>query len=245
MKDYDEHGGAYQDWCQGESSYWLLEQTRFFQVIGSVQDLNVLELACGDGRISRMLMERGAAKVLATDISPRMIKSAVGKNRDTRGNVVYPHLSFQVLDACDSGFQLDPPADRVLAMYLFHYAPSRVGLRKIAQLISRNLKPGGRFVAYTLNLYDCSQQDPRLAERFGFAYRPIDPPHYELRFGQDAIDIWQWSEEDHRVALEGAGLTDIHWYAPCLPEEISESSHEVQWYIDNPSCVVVSANKPV
>ncbi len=86
-KQYDRH---YRRWSLADNVYWLIEQTRFIiEVLGPVLNLNILELACGDGRISRMLMDRGARSVLGTDISEEMIKQAVAQNRDEQGGLVY------------------------------------------------------------------------------------------------------------------------------------------------------------
>ena len=244
MTDYDEHADAYGAWTAGDSPYWLLEQTRFFEVLGPITGMNILELACGEGRISRELMARGARSVRATDISHEMIGRAEDANRQADGTAVHPGLTFDVLDATDSGFQLETPADRVVAMYLFHYASSLADLGAMAELIARNLAPGGRFVAYTINpAYDLSREDPRLAQHFGFAYRPVDPPHYELLFGTDPVNMWQWSESQHRAALEDAGMTDVCWYTPVLPEDRQSLARSLQWYMEDPSCVVVSATK--
>ena len=144
--DYDANIDAYRRWSLSDNVYWLIEQTRYFEVLGPVLNLNILELACGDGRISRMLMDRGARSVLGTDISEEMIKQAVAKNQDEHGGPVYPTLQHEVVDACDDTFTLEHPADIVTAMYLFHYAPSESALEQMCRHISRNLKPGGRLV---------------------------------------------------------------------------------------------------
>jgi SAM-dependent methyltransferase len=151
MTDYDKQGDAYRHWYLADSPYWLIEQTRFFQVLGSVRNLRILELACGDGRISRMLIDRGAREVVGTDISEQMIERAVELNTDDRGGLIYPGIKYQVVDASDRSFQLEDRVDLVTAMYLFHYAPSTVALEDMCNLISRNLKADGRFVAYTIN----------------------------------------------------------------------------------------------
>ena len=245
MTDYDEHADAYDAWIEADSPYWLLEQTRFFEVLGSVRGLRILELACGDGRISRALMERGAEAVRATDVSQEMVRRGEAANRRADGGPLHSGLRFELLDASNASFQLEPPVDRVVAMYLFHYANSLTALDGMAQLIARNLAPGGRFVAYTINPdYDLSREDPRLAAQLGFAYRPVAPPHYELIFGEDAVNMWQWSEAEHRAALEGAGLVDVEWHSLILPPDRQALAPSVQWFIDSPSCLVVSARKP-
>ena len=243
--DYDENADVYLRWTVSDNVYWLIEQTRFFEVLGSVRSLDILELACGDGRISRMLMERDARSVIATDVSEEMIKRAVAQNKNDQGDLVYPTLSFQVVDARDETFRLNHLADRVVAMYLFHYAPSEKALGQMCRLIGRNLKPGGRLVIYTVNPdYDYSIQDSRLEKCFGFSWSAIDPPHYELVFGEHAINMWHWSKEAHERGLRSAGLANIQWHPLCVPDDEQELNRSLRWYLDNPSCIVLSAEKP-
>ena len=244
--DYDANIDAYRRWSSADNVYWLIEQTRFFEVLGPVLNLNVLELACGDGRISRMLMDRGARSVLGTDISEEMIKQAVTQNQDDQGGSVYPNLQYEVVDACDNTFTLDHPVDIVTAMYLFHYASSEAALEQMCRHISRNLKPGGRFVVYTINPdCDLTALEPGLLMKyFGFSYRAVDPPQYHLVFNKLTVNMWQWSKQAHEQGLKRAGLAHIRWHPLRLPAGHEDLAQSLRWYLDNPSCIVLSAEKP-
>lgn len=246
MADYDTNTDDYLRWSAGDSDYWLLEQTRYFEVLGSVRNLNILELACGAGRISRMLMGRGAQSVVGTDISKEMIKQAVAQNQDYQGSPVYSNLIYKVVDACDETFTLGHPVDLVTAMYLFHYAPSQTALEQMCRHINRNLKPGGRFVATTLNPgcdFNALYSD-RLKKYFGFSIRTVEPPHYHLMFDKLTVNMWQWSREAHEGSLNRAGMTHISWHPLQLPSDRQDLTDSLQWYLDNPSCIVLSAEKP-
>ncbi len=244
ISDYDENADVYRRWTVTDNIYWRVEQPQFFKVLGSVRNLDILELACGDGRISRMLMERGARSVLATDISKEMIKRAIAQNKNDQGNLRYPTLTFEVLDACDETFKLNHLADRVVAMYLFHYAPSEKALEQMCQLIGRNLTPGGRLIIYTINPdYDFAKQDSRLEEYFGFSYSAVDPPHYKLVFGKHTVNMWHWSKDAHEDGLRSAGLTNIQWHPLCLSDDDRNLTRSLEWYLDSPSCIVLSAEK--
>lgn len=244
MTDYDQGTDAYRQWSSSDNVYRLLEQTQYFRVLGSIQDLSILELACGDGRMSRQFMAQGARSVHGLDISEEMIKRAVSLNNDERGALVYPTLSFDVVDAGDDSFQLNNRVDVVTAMYLFHYAPSENALNRMCNLIGRNLKPRGRFVTYAINPdCDLSANSELLDECFGFYYRPIDPPHYDVVIGQFTANMWQWSREAHEEGLAQAGLTNIKWHPICLPENRHDLAQSLQWHLDNPSCIVLSAEK--
>ena len=246
MADYDTNTHDYLSWSASDSVYWIVEQKRYFEVLGSVRILNILELACGAGRISRMLMVRGAQSVLGTDISKEMIKQAVALNQDDQGGHVYPTISYKVVDACDETFKLEHPVDLVTAMYLFHYARSQKALAQMCRQISRSLKPGGRFVANTLNPEcDFKALDPDLLKKyFGFSIRPLSPPHYYLIFDKLTANMWQWSKEAHEEELRRAGLTYILWHPLRLPAERQDLTDSLQWYFNNPSCIILSAEKP-
>jgi toxoflavin synthase len=49
------------------------EKFTFFQVLGSVRGLAVLDVACGDGDYTRAMKRQGAARVMGVDSSPTMI----------------------------------------------------------------------------------------------------------------------------------------------------------------------------
>ena len=54
-----------------------VEAFSFFQMLGDVQSLDVLDLACGEGFYSRLIREAGAATVVGVDLSAEMIRLAV------------------------------------------------------------------------------------------------------------------------------------------------------------------------
>jgi SAM-dependent methyltransferase len=170
-------------------------------------------------------------------------QQAAGRGAHAR---VWESLHYIVLDARDETFRLDPPVDLVSAMYLLHYAPSEDDLERMARLIARNLKPGGRFVTYTLSPdYDFHRREPRLMERCGFDYAVVGGPHCMLIIGEERVNIWQWSREVHETRLRRAGLDDIRWHplqAP--PDARPEVMRAMAFYLANPSCIVLSATKP-
>jgi len=244
--EYDEFAETYQHWRETASPYGVVETYSFLKVLGPVRGRRVLDLATGDGRVARMLMAGGAASVLGGDISPEMIDRAVAQNTSDRGSDrTWPDLRYIVLDARDATFRLDPPADLVTAMYLFHYAPDEADLQRMADLIGRNLEPGGRFITYTLSPdYDFRRQDRRLMERCGFDYAAVGGAHCELIIGDKRVDIWQWSRTAHETCLGNAGLTDIRWHPLQAPPDEPGIAAAMDFYIANPSCLVLSARKP-
>lgn len=61
---------------------------RLFRMIGDIERKDILDLACGQGHISRVLM-KGGARVTGVDISPELITFAKIKNDEEKVNVTY------------------------------------------------------------------------------------------------------------------------------------------------------------
>lgn len=234
MADYDDFAETYQRWTDSIWPYTVVELSSFFDVLGPVEGLRVLDVACGEGRITRMLAEQRADSVLGIDVSSEMIARARARGGGAQ---------YDVVDARDDSFEVEP-VDVVTAMYLLHYAPTPEDVGRMARLVSRNLKPGGRFVTYTLSPdYDFADPDPRLPGQCGFDYRALDGPHCELLIDDEKVDIWQWSRAVHETALANAGLADITWHPLSAPTSRPDVAERLDWYLARPSCIVLSAVK--
>lgn len=243
--EYDEHARDYDDWSVADTPYRAIESFTFMDVVDSVEGLSIFELGCGEGRTARRYIELGARSVLGTDISPEMVRRATAKNTTDDGTPLHRALHYQVLDARDETFVLSQPADLVTAMYLLHYASSESELTRMCRLIARNLKPGGRFVTYGANPdYDHSRPDPRIKEQFGADSYVVEGNRCELAIGELRVDFWKWSREIHEACLRDAGLGEIHWHPLELHPDDHETRAAVGWYLEDPPCTVLSAQKP-
>ncbi|MEM7022849.1 MAG: class I SAM-dependent methyltransferase [Pseudomonadota bacterium] len=239
MPDYDRVADDYARHAAIKTPYDVIAFHTFLNVLGPVRGLDILDLATGEGRSARLLMAQGAAHVLGVDISPAMIRRAIAHEPSV------PGLRYQVLDARDPTFQLDPPADRVTAMYLLHYAPTLDDLAAMCRLIARNLAPGGRFVTITHNPdFDPDRQSHDFVPTFGsFAVTHVAGPHCRLMIDDRGVDIWQRSRQDHEETLREAGLTDIGWHPLRAPPNRPDLAGEGAWYLANPHCIVLSARR--
>ncbi|MFB6154912.1 MAG: class I SAM-dependent methyltransferase [Haloferacaceae archaeon] len=93
------------------------EKQAVLNALGSVEDKDVLEIACGTGRFTVMLAERGA-NIVGLDISRAML--AQGREK-ARAAGVADHIEFLRGDAARLPFP-DDHFDAVLAMRFFHLA---------------------------------------------------------------------------------------------------------------------------
>ncbi len=105
----------------------------------------VLDIACGNGQFARRMAQLGA-RVVASDIAPRMIENAKARTKENADRIEY-----RVLDATDSAALLALGERRfdaaVCTMALFDMA----SIEPLLSSLSRLLKVGGRFVFSVLH----------------------------------------------------------------------------------------------
>ncbi|MDS0298091.1 class I SAM-dependent methyltransferase [Halogeometricum sp. S1BR25-6] len=95
------------------------EKQAVLDAVGPVEDKNVLEIACGTGRFTVMLAERGA-NIVGLDISRAMMTQGREKARRA-GSEVAERIEFLRGDAARLPFP-DDHFDAVFAMRFFHLA---------------------------------------------------------------------------------------------------------------------------
>ena len=100
--------------------------------------LEVLDVACGPGTVSRLVAPRlgPEGRVTACDLSPAMLEVAAGKPAlEGAAPITYRHCPADELDVPDGAF------DIVLCQQGLQFFPDRLGA--LAEM-RRTLKPGGR-----------------------------------------------------------------------------------------------------
>lgn len=109
------------------------EREAVIAAIGPVENKSVLEIACGTGRFTVMLGERGA-DVVGVDISVPMLQQGVSKAHRAR---VSAQVQFIRGDAGGLPFP-DNAFDAVFAMRFFHLAPSPLGFLREMRRVTRD-----------------------------------------------------------------------------------------------------------
>ena len=99
------------------------------ELLGDISGQRILDLGCGDGRLTLELVEKGAA-VVGIDASTSMIDSARDKGLDAH-----------VLDALQMSYHQE--FDQVFTNATLHWIPNHPLL---ASLVFKAIKPGGSFV---------------------------------------------------------------------------------------------------
>ncbi|GAA0452764.1 methyltransferase domain-containing protein [Halococcus dombrowskii] len=108
------------------------EKEAVLSAVGPVDDKRVLEIACGTGRFTTMLAQRGA-DIVGLDISPAMLQEG---RKKARAAGVDDHLEFMRGDAARLPFP-DDHFETVIAMRFFHLADTPASflaeLRRVAR----------------------------------------------------------------------------------------------------------------
>jgi len=109
------------------------EKQAVLDAIGPVEDKRVLEIACGTGRFTVMLAERGA-DITGLDISGPMLRE--GREKAQQAGVA-DHLEFMRGDAARLPFP-DDHFDTVFAMRFFHLADTPTKFLTEMARVSKN-----------------------------------------------------------------------------------------------------------
>lgn len=108
------------------------EKRAVLEALAPLEDKKILEIACGTGRFTVMLAERGA-DIVGLDISAAMLQQ--GRERARRSGVA-DHLEFMRGDAARLPFP-DDHFDAVLAMRFFHLADTPAAFLSEMARVSR------------------------------------------------------------------------------------------------------------
>ena len=98
-----------------------------------------LEVGCGQGAVTRVLVEEFSARVVASDYDPRQLAIA----RDGLADLPSDRVEFRQVDSRELPFE-DSSFDLVAEFEVWHHIPG--GWRDAAAEVSRVLRDGGVFV---------------------------------------------------------------------------------------------------
>jgi ubiquinone/menaquinone biosynthesis C-methylase UbiE len=216
-----------------------IEAHTFFSMLGDVSNLDVLDLACGEGFYTRLLRQAGAARVRGVDISADMI--ALAEEMESQAPLGIEYLCADVAELPDIG-----KFDIVSAAYLFHYAPNEAALRAMFRHVAGQLQPGGRLVCINENP-DQTAADYAGYSQYGFNKSVVEPRGegspitYAMVSGRSMIrfDAYFYARATYESALRDAGFSEIRW----VPLELARAGIDEcgvdYWaeYLGNPPVV--------
>lgn len=197
---YDEKQGDIGD-------FWhrTLIDPAFLRLVGHVRGLRVLDLACGNGYLSRRYATEGA-KVVGVDASANIIERARAReSKEPLG------IEFHVGDAAHLAFLPDARFDLVASnMALMDIEDGAGAIREAARVLSR----GGRFVA-SLS-HPCFDQGPTstwLTER---SFRTTRTFRKIERYREAFAEEIPWELEPGRILTTTGYHRPLTWYSRAL-----------------------------
>jgi SAM-dependent methyltransferase len=232
---YDAIAAGYQ--ATKESSLRrYVEVWSFLRMLGDVNGLDVLDLACGEGFYTRKIRAAGAVRVTGVDISSEMIRLAEEIELQQPLGIDYRCADVATMDELGE-------FDLVSAAYLLHYAVDVAALELMCQKIAAQIKPGGRLV--------CINENPEQSfaayagyTQYGFnksaAGLQVDgaPVSYAMVSGRSMIrfELFYYSPATYEAALRRAGFSSVSWVPLQLDPAGIEACGEDYWqeYMQNP-----------
>jgi len=104
---------------------------------GNLEGLDILDLGCGEGYVTRQLLNKPLKSITSVDLSEQMIESAKAQCDDDRA-------SFHVENAVKPSLD-DSSFDLVVAVFVYNYLFLEDTFKSFKE-VYRMLKPGGAFV---------------------------------------------------------------------------------------------------
>lgn len=223
-----------------------VEAYSFLHLLGDVNDLSVLDLACGEGFYTRRIREMGARRIKGVDISADMIELARRQESERPQGIEY-----LVADVADLPPEVKQEKfDLVSAAYLLHYATDKQQLCAMCNNIAASLKPGGRLVALNENP-EQPQTDYAAFAQYGFNKEYAEPGvdgskiSYSMVAGRELIrfDAYFYRRETYEQVLRDAGFSSVLWHPLQLTPQGNAELGEEYWraYMSNPPVVGLEA----
>jgi toxoflavin synthase len=228
--DYDPIAEQYK---RSKQQPWrtFVECFTLMELVGDPLGLSVLDIACGEGFYTRMMRQRGAARVTGVDLSHGMIDLACRQENQHQLGIEYLVGDARELVETDQ-------FDLAMAAYLLNYARNRDELQSMCDGIARSLKPGGRFVTVNCNPSRTFPTAPSY-RKYGFetsvegAWQEGSPIKWTFHLSDGPFDIenYHLSMATHEEAFRNAGFRDIRWHAPKLSPE-GLLSNDLEYWSD-------------
>jgi SAM-dependent methyltransferase len=197
----------------------------FLRMLGDVSGKRVLDAACGHGLYSRIVKQRGAARVVGVDLSAPLLQ--IARDIERKSPLGIDYRQADVLDAPDLG-----TFDVVTAVWLLPFAETYEQLEAMARNLHGRLVPGGLLAGITSSTVLAA--DLSEYEKYGLAaHAPASPGdgdvytvdiHSEPPFSFSARF---WTVPTVERALTAAGFRDVAWRPPaCSADGIGDFGAE-------------------
>ena len=208
------------------SRHRKVEQHSFVKNLPNLRGLNCLDLACGEGLYSRILLQCGAKTVQGVDISEEMVEMAKIKSPK--------EIEFFCQDVATLGKIGE--FDLISGCYLLCYAPDLITLRLFAVMIYQNLKPGGYFIGLNDNPSFDLKYSYKM-NKYGFSKRLSTDNKINWAWLGGKSQIYWYSRETYQQIFEEIGFKNFEWFEM----EYSGEDRYLNDFLDYPPVVGMKA----
>jgi SAM-dependent methyltransferase len=229
-----------------------IEQPSVEAILGDITGLRCLDLACGLGRWSKFLLEKGAAEVVGIDISKLMVEGAAHEAATSWPPCIGDRVLFRVGD-CTKPLNLgNEPFDLVFGAWLLNYAATAEDQVGMWRNIHDNLRPGGRFIGITPNVH-MNPVDQPIDSRYGYAVVAVQKAEdgYKCRLTAStepetmSFEMYHLSKQVYEQSAVEAGLVDLTWNGHVIPEDGRKAGGYWDSFEKRPSFEICTAKKSV
>jgi toxoflavin synthase len=234
VAQYDRIGALYQRFKE-TAALPIPERDLFVSMLGDPHGLEVIDLACGYGRYTRLVRELGARSAVGVDVSQAMVDQARSQTPPDLDGVKFVRHDVTTLPEIGR-------FDVAAAVWLFNYADSEDELTAMLAGARRNLGPGGRLVAITVH----PDFVPGRTDWEPYGLRTDQNVEHQRRHRMNAelltpdgaipIEISRWDADVYTEAARAAGFTGCRWILPLIPPHELDKRGADFWhaYLDNP-----------
>ena len=134
----------------------------------------IFEFPCGEGQYIRRYFEKGAKKVIATDIIPTQIE--VSKNKDKKAEIPEGFVEYYLHDARKPKQLSNTLADTCASVHLLCFAETYDELREMVRTMYMNVKAGALCVIILCSVGDDDERFRQAVESHDEQLIHLDPP---------------------------------------------------------------------
>ncbi|CDG22352.1 Trp-1 [Xenorhabdus poinarii G6] len=231
---YDSIGKLFNDFTN-TAAQREIEVRTIMSMVGSVEGLSVLDVACGYGYFANRFHQAGAKEVVGIDISEKMIELAQGFADSNQRDIKY-----WVRDAAQ--MEKLGEFDLINAAWLFNYSSSIEKLKAMFKNIATNLKPGAKLVAYTVE--PSFSLEKGNFDKYGVNVKTEEVWEEGYRYTAEFVTtppspftFFRWSRDDYEKAIKEAGFSEFYWQKPLLQEQDIINRPDGFWDVFQNNCL--------
>ena len=229
---------------QKPDSHFTLRTNELLRILGTLDGMQICDLACGEGYLSRLMAKRGA-RVTAVDISGSLLVQA----KKLSGNL---NITYLLDDAQTLSNVTDSAFDLVVCNMALMDMPT---ILPVFQTAYRTLKPNGRFIVALLHpCFESPFTVPEAAAEVDEAGNFIacrvlhytQEGHWQSG-GQgirSKVGAYHRKLSTYLNGLIQAGFIIEEVTEPTLPASVAATTFETHWIQKIPRTLLISNTKP-